>query len=242
MFSPDPKPEPRKKGDKEEREKKYTCKFCKEKYSMLPSVYAKRSMTGFKRCCEAYKCQCMAVDKLFDDKRKAAKKDWNKRKKEEKVKSKNLTNWKDDLQKVVNWIVRKIDEGKPCISHPQHRHNLRMDAGHYYSVATSGDLRFNLHNIHAQGSSANERHGGGPDYLNGLSKRYGQDYADYVQYKLGRIYKGIAKEKIRISDIKELYLPNARRVKREMEKGADFTRDQVNTLIGIYTIEYSGEI
>ena len=47
-------------------------------------------------------------------------------------------------------------------------------------------------------------------------------------------YNGTAKEKFTIYNIKNIYLPKAREVVRNMKNGETYTRDEVNKLIGIY--------
>ena len=154
-------------------------------------------------------------------------------KKEKLDKLKSVADWKKDLQVVVNWIVRELDKDFPCISHPETKNFLRYDAGHAYTVKVHSDVRYNVHNIHKQSSEANERHGFCAEYAKGLKVRYGQKYLDMV-LSLPLDWKGIGKDKFTISNIKDIYLPNARRIQREMKDGAEFSRDQVNEMIGIY--------
>lgn len=233
-FTPDPKPTPRNKSKNgTEKPNERICKWCKEKYMMLPSVRAQRSMTPLKRCCRKEECENKAVDKMFADKRAQDRKDWNKRKKQEKIKLKGLPEWKKDLQIVVNWIARELDKDQKCISHPDMKGFLRYDAGHYFTVKAHSDLRYNLHNIHKQNSQANERYGGDANYTIGLINRYGQEYVDMV-LGLKLKYKGVGKLRYTIENIQTKYLPAARKVKREIQNGFLPTRDQVNELIGIY--------
>lgn len=160
-------------------------------------------------------------------------KEWKKHKKNQEEKLKIRADWKEDLQKVVNWIVRNLDKDQPCISHPNTKGFLRYDAGHFYSVGSHQDIRYNMHNIHKQNSEANQRHGGNADYAKGLKERYGNDYLEMV-LNLPLQWKGTAKEKFTIDNIKNEYLPAARKVKRGLEKGEEYTRDEINKIIGIY--------
>jgi hypothetical protein len=212
-----PKPEP--------KEKQYKCKHCKDPF--VKKGFNQKYCMAKKACIKAF------LDSERKLKEKAEQREWNKHKKEQIEKMKTLSQWKDDLQIVVNWIARELDKDQPCISHPEVKDFLRYDAGHYYTVKSHSDIRFNLHNIHKQNSESNERHGGNADYTRGLKQRYGQDYLDMV-LGLPLRYEGTGKEKYTIPNIRDIYLPNARKVKREMMKGADFTRDQVNEMIGIY--------
>lgn len=216
-----------------EREKRYTCKHCKEYYYLTAQDYAFRAKTAAKQTCGAEDCLSSAAMQYITKSRAAKKKQKKKQDDDEREKLKTLTAWKDDLQKPINWIVKELDKERLCISHPELKSFLRYDAGHYYSIGTCSDLRFNFHNIHAQSSWANQKHGGCPEYLEGLIDRYGQEYGDYVQ-GLKRLYAGVGKEKYTIDNIKNIYLPIARRLQREMKKGAMFSRTQLNEMIGIY--------
>ena len=171
--------------------------------------------------------------KVKVDSVKTYNKDQRDKKKKLKESIKSITDWKKDLQDVVNWIVREIDKDYKCISHPDMKGFLRYDAGHYYGTGAHSDVRFNMHNIHKQNSQANERYGGCASYTLGIKERYGNEYLD-MMLDLPLKYKGIGKEKFTIDNIRNIYLPNARRIKREIQKGADFTRDQINEIIGIY--------
>ena len=196
----------------------------------MVSQYSQRSLTPLKGCCTSIDCIAkLATNNLTKMKKERSKIETEKMK--EAIKT--IADWKKDLETVINWIVREIDKDQDCISHPEHSNFLRFDAGHCFSVKSHSDIRFNLHNIHKQNSEANQRHGGDANYINGLIKRYGEDYTKMV-LGLPLKYKGIGKEKFKIQNIKNEYLPKAREVKRLMQKGQTFTRDEVNQIIGIY--------
>ena len=216
-----------------DRLKEYTCKICKNKFEMLMSTYGRRSMTGLKGVCNEIDCKAKAAMKVIEKKKQTENRGWRKRKKSEKEKAKTISAWKDDLQKVINWIVKIIDENEPCISHPEMVGFLRYDAGHLFTVKSHSDIRFNLHNIHKQNSQANEKYGGCPEYVVGLTNRYGQLYVDMC-LGLPLKYKGTGKREYTIPNIRDIYLPAARKLKREMEKGFRPSRDQANEIIGIY--------
>ncbi len=163
--------------------------------------------------------------------------DWKERKANLKKEVKSISDWKNDLQKEVNWIVRELDKDLPCISHPTMKDFLRYDAGHAYTVKSHSDIRFNVHNIHKQNSQANERYGYCVEYQSGIRERYGVEYLEMLE-GLPLTWKGIGKEKFTISNIQGKYLPAARAIVRELKKGVTFTRDQVNDLIGIYILNY----
>lgn len=173
----------------------------------------------------------IAYSKSKEEKKK--EKQLKERKKAGLEKIKSLADWKNDLQKQINWIVKKLDADYPCISHPNMKGFLRYDAGHAFTVKVHSDIRFNLHNIHKQSSEANQRYGFCAEYADGIRNRYGQQYLDML-LGLPLQYKGIGKEKYTIQNIKEIYLPNARKVVKNIKLGRTYTRDEVNQIIGIY--------
>jgi predicted nucleic acid-binding Zn-ribbon protein len=195
-----------------------------------------------KNCGEVFQKQqplqyCCSIPCGIEYSRKMAKKEedqeWNKVKKEKLEKLKGITEWKNDLQKVVNWIAREIDKDQDCVSHPNLKNFLRYDAGHAFTVKAHSDIRYNLHNIHKQSSEANERHGYCVEYQQGLRARYGDEYLRMVE-GLPLKWNGTAKDLFTIDNIQSIFLPNARRIQREMKKGIEYTRDEVNRGIGIY--------
>lgn len=204
------------------KRRKQVTKICKA--SGCNNTYIRYTDDLKTRCCSA---QCT----IDYSKQKVKEKD------QEKVKS--ITEWKDELQVVINWVVvNGLDLDKPCISHPEKPKLFDWHAGHCYSVGSCGDLRFNFHNIHKQSDNANIDHGGGPAYFFGLSERYGSNYLEMV-LGLKLKWKGIAKNCYTISNIKDVYLPNARRLKKDIQKGHIYTREQLNEMIGIYVPENS---
>ena len=213
--------------------RKYTCIHCKERYEMLVSERSRRSMTGLKGCCNDVECMTLAAMKSIEARKAKENKAWKERKEKGKIEVKTIAHWKKDLQDVVNWIVKQIDKDLPCISHPELKGFLRYDAGHYFTVKAHSDIRFNVHNIHKQNSQSNERNGGDGNYVLGIKKRYGNEYLE-MMLGLPLKYKGIGKEKYTIANIRDIYLPEARKIKREIEKGLKYNRDQVNKQIGIY--------
>lgn len=58
-------------------------------------------------------------------------------------------------QDVFNRMIRLLDEGKPCISCGRSQCGTYWDAGHYRSVGSCPELRFDPRNCHLQGSGCN---------------------------------------------------------------------------------------
>lgn len=117
---------------------------------------------------------------------------------------KTLSDYANELQRLVNTIIRLIDKGSQCISTLKPL-NDKFDAGHMYSVGSNPALRFHLDNIHAQSVYANQYLSGDQiNYINGLSEVYGTDYKEYVlslksRYKVLKLSKEELKEKIVIA-------------------------------------------
>lgn len=83
------------------------------------------------------------------------------------------------LQPVINEIVRLIDYGQPCIASGVT--SGKFAGGHFYSVGANRHISLNLHNIHIQAYHSNGPQGGQPvEYLKGLQRVYGHDYADFI--------------------------------------------------------------
>jgi len=82
-------------------------------------------------------------------KEKKEKREWTSRKKELIEKTKTLTDYKKDLQTVFNKFIRSRDKDQPCIS-CQNPEPKKKNAGHYKSVGSHPELRFEELNCHSQ--------------------------------------------------------------------------------------------
>jgi len=104
----------------------------------------------------------------------------NKWKEEKKIMIENLkslSDYKNDLQKVVNHIARLIDYGQPCIATGSY--SGKMSGGHCIGVGANDTIRFNLHNIHIQSFHSNSWKGGDNiRYKEGIRLVYGEAYLD----------------------------------------------------------------
>lgn len=198
-----------------------TCKnrFCKDKF--IPTYSTVQLVCSY-ACAIAYSRQ-------LEEKQDKA------RTKELKAKLETHSDYEEKLQKVVNAIARKIDEGKPCIS--SGRYKGLMNGGHYISVAANNSIRFNLHNIHKQSFSDNHHKSSNRDgYEEGLIARYGHEYFEYVKYELTAKYPHV---KLSIPELKEA-IKKARQFLRTIKdvpilaKDARRARDMANKEIGIY--------
>lgn len=162
-------------------------------------------------------------------------------KSEAKEKLLTIADYQRLLQKEINQICRHLDRNSVCISSLK-KLNPKFDAGHRFSIGAYANLRFNLHNIHAQSVHENQYKSGNPDgYDYGLKHLYGQDYLDFVH--------SLKKEpilKIKKFEVIEL-IKRARIIKRGILKiDKEFTSDEriqfrnaINTHLGIYKLIYT---
>lgn len=146
------------------------------------------------------------------------------------------------LEKEINAIVRLIDKGCNCISCKPGVPIQKIFAGHFRSVKSNPSIRYNLHNIHRQCYSCNGNKGGAQvEYLDGLEREYGKEYAEYVHYTIRREFTYM---NWKISDLKE-WTNIARLIKKELtELGNNYTteeriavRNEMNFRLGIYKTE-----
>jgi len=204
--------------------KRYKCKICKSFYYRESADQIRISMTPLSRVCDSVDCKTKVAMSALENKRKEVFKEF-------KENSKTASDYKKELQDLVNWIVKEIDKDLPCISHPEHKSFLRFDAGHFWGVGAHGCLRFNFHNIHKQNSEANQRYGGNADFANGLKTRFGTEYLTMV-LGLPLKFKGTSK-KFSIPNLNE-WIRKATYLKMQIKQGETFTRDQLNEYLGIY--------
>jgi hypothetical protein len=105
--------------------------------------------------------------------KKVENKKWKKRKAKAKEELKTHKDYLQDLQKVFNTYIRERDRGKPCISCGTPL-NGKFDAGHFYSVGSHPNLRFNENNVHGQCVYCNQhKHGNLIEYNERLPQRIG---------------------------------------------------------------------
>lgn len=98
----------------------------------------------------------------------------------QKAKQPKLSDLKKLVQKEVNAFVRKRDEGLACISCGKNCGPVQ--AGHYIAQGSSGALRYNLDNIHAQGTGCNlYKHGNLIEYRINLIKKIGLTRVEWLE-------------------------------------------------------------
>lgn len=143
------------------------CKVCKEKFEA--KFFNQKS-------CFNPKC-------IIEFNEMTQRNKWKKRKKDLREKLKTNSDFRKDLQVLVNSFVRLRDKEKSCIS-CNRKLNAKYDAGHYRSQGGNPELRFNEDNIHAQCVRCNrDLHGNLIDYRINLIKRIGIEKVEWLESK-----------------------------------------------------------
>ena len=114
--------------------------------------------------------------------------------------------WKKKAQAVFNKYIRIRDHDKPCVSCGKYEHEIKhsgsggfWDCGHYRSVGSCPELRFEEKNAHKQCKKCNQ-------FLSG----------NHVEYRFGIVSRISAEElkfiegphepkRYRVNDLKEIY-------------------------------------
>lgn len=151
------------------------CCICKTRHA-VELMYR----SGFKMYCSAAcgaKLGMELMRKDRDDKDKA----FRRQTRIMKEAAKTRTTLYGELQKQVNWFVRMRDFGEPCCTCGT-TNDIKYDAGHYRSVGSCKDLRFELTNIHRQCSRNCNVMGSGmrKEYSEFIVAMYGQDHLDWL--------------------------------------------------------------
>jgi hypothetical protein len=99
---------------------------------------------------------------------------WKEKKKVMIENTRTRTEWLGILQVVFNKFIRERDKHKPCISCDKPLIN-KYDSGHYFSVGSYPNLRFNENNAHGQCVFCNQhKHGNHIEYGIRLKDRIGE--------------------------------------------------------------------
>lgn len=136
-----------------------TCKICRVKFTP--------SFSTLQPTCTSPLCILKWAKKVDEKKGKREVKAMRER-------QKSISQWRRELQQVFNKFIRERDKGKGCISCGAKLQG-KYDAGHYYSVGSYPNLRFNEDNCHGQCVHCNQHlHGNLLEYQIGIIKRIGK--------------------------------------------------------------------
>ena len=111
---------------------------------------------------------------------------------EKKIKLKTREDWLKDVQAAFNKYIRTRDRGKPCICCGENNNNeYGWDCGHFKSIGSHPELRFELTNAHRQLSRCNRgaakyrtnERTTSARYEENLIKRIGQEKVDWLNSK-----------------------------------------------------------
>jgi len=146
--------------------------------------------------------------KLHADKSKAKKqKEFNAETRQRKQKLKTRQEWLKDAQTVFNKFIRLRDEGLPCVSCGRF-HEGQWHAGHYLSVGSHPELRFEPSNVFRQCMPCNSHLSGNQvNYRIELIKRIGLEKVEWLEGKHEPL-------KLTVEEIKELIAEYKQKIKQ----------------------------
>lgn len=149
------------------------CRICRKEF--IPK-YSTMQAT-----CENIECMIAYSSKQKEKKTKAEFKAMKER-------NKSVSQWRKELQQVFNQYIRLRDKGKGCISCGTPLQG-KYDAGHFFSVGSYPNLRFNELNVFGQCVSCNQhKHGNLLEYAIGIEKRIGKKAVEELkQIRNGRL-------------------------------------------------------
>lgn len=91
---------------------------------------------------------------------------------------KSSKDYRNELQRKINALVRAIDEGCKCISCGQIKDSL--DAGHFKASGSNRTVTFHLLNIWGQCRACNSYRDSKYQYIDGLTELVGEDLFDVI--------------------------------------------------------------
>lgn len=155
------------------RTKPKKCRVCKSEFTPWSST---QIVCGYE-CAKAWADgQALKQEKKF-------KQQERKELRERREKSRPLSWHKAEAQRWVNKFARLRDEHLPCIS-CQRVHTGQYHAGHYRSVGSCPELRYEELNIHKQCSACNNHLSGNIiDYRINLIRKIGIEKVEWLEGK-----------------------------------------------------------
>lgn len=109
-------------------------------------------------------------------------KEWNKEKKERKKALMSHSEWLKLLQVTFNTFIRERDKNGNCISCNTSLVKRKFDAGHYRSVGSNPQLRFNEENVFGQCVPCNrDKHGNLIEYRKNLILKLGFEKVEWLE-------------------------------------------------------------
>lgn len=154
--------------------RKRKCKACKEYYQPYNSL---------QKACSIKCAKIVGKEQQIKDEKKENR--------EAKARlNDTVPNWKKKAQQAFNEYIRLRDHDKPCVSCGKYSHQLTTnsvrggvwDAGHYRSVGSAPELRFEPLNCHKQCKKCNNfQSGNHVEYRFGISARLTPEQLEWLE-------------------------------------------------------------
>jgi len=149
------------------------CKHCRASFEPR--------FTTLEKYCWNPDCKTIEAMERLEQLKRMESRNWKQRKNEMKKSLKNASDYRNDLQKVFNHWVRLRDKNDGCISCGK-PFNAKYDAGHFFSVGSYPNLRYNPLNCHGQCVRCNHEKGGNlTEYRPRLIAKIGQQQFDELE-------------------------------------------------------------
>ena len=150
------------------------CRVCREPFMPRNTLQP---------CCYKYECQVTYATAHALKSQEKRKKQERKELREAKQRIKSRAEWLKEAQNEVNRYVRLRDKDLPCISCGRF-HNGQYHAGHYRTVGSAPELRFELSNIHKQCAPCNNHLSGNiVNYRLRLVEKIGAEAVEWLEGK-----------------------------------------------------------
>lgn len=131
---------------------KLKCTYCKDRFPREQMISTPKG-----KFCTINHATKYAIESIPKTKKKLEKIQRSEKFQEKQKRLKSSLPHQIELTRVsCNSFIRLMDAGKPCISCGRQKCGQRMEAGHYKSVGSHPELRFDPRNIYLQGSGCNQ--------------------------------------------------------------------------------------
>ncbi len=132
---------------------------------------------------------------------------------ERKEKIKRRKDVEKEAQAAFNAYIRERDRLLPCISCQRH-HKGQWHAGHYLSVGSTPELRFDERNVHKQCAPCNNHLSGNIVlYRKGLLTRFGLGFVEWLEGQ----HQAAHRSREDLEQIKTTYRKKLRDLKRQCD-------------------------
>lgn len=206
------------------------CETCRDEFT--PRVFLQ------KNCLK--KDDCIKAE--LELKKKIQSKSMGKKKNKSKVDFKAMElrvkapNRKKELGEQSRLLARNIDNrfGYLCIDCGK-PYGKQQDAAHLHNSGGNENITYNLHNLHSARSYCNRfssEHKVG--YREGIEKRYGKDYLDYIDNEIPLKYSYVGLSNSEIAEKLKIVRKLNRTFDTYTLKDGKQARDLFNKIIGIY--------